>query len=45
MLVGITARFMMPVLAHRDRARFHVTGYARGAAHDVTADRLAELTD
>jgi len=42
---GVTARFMMPVLVHRDRARFRVTGYARGAAHDATTDRLAELTD
>ncbi len=42
---GVTARFMIPVLANHDRARFHVTGYARGAARDATTDRLAGMTD
>lgn len=42
---GVTARFMTPVLAHRDRARFHVTGYARGAVRDATTDSLAGMTD
>jgi predicted O-linked N-acetylglucosamine transferase (SPINDLY family) len=36
---------MTPVLMHRDRARFHVTGYARGAARDATTENLAAMTD
>ncbi len=42
---GVTARFIIPVLAHRDRARFHVTGYARGATRDATTKRLAGMAD
>lgn len=41
----VTARFMVPVLAQHDRARFHVTGYARNAARDTTTDALIAHTD
>jgi predicted O-linked N-acetylglucosamine transferase (SPINDLY family) len=42
---GVTARFITPVFMHRDRTRFHVTGYARGVARDETTKILAGMTD
>ncbi|NKB57471.1 MAG: tetratricopeptide repeat protein [Alphaproteobacteria bacterium] len=41
----VTARFMAPVLAHHDRTRFHVTGYARNTYRDSTTETLEALTD
>lgn len=41
----VTARFTAPILAHHDRTRFHVTGYARNTLKDATTEHLALMTD
>jgi len=41
----VTARFTAPILANHDRARFHVTGYARNTLQDATTAQLAAMTD
>jgi protein O-GlcNAc transferase len=37
--------FIEPILAHRDRSRFHVTCYAAASAADAGTDRLRALAD
>jgi protein O-GlcNAc transferase len=41
----VTARFLAPVLAQYDKARFHLTGYARNATQDATTAELAGLVE
>lgn len=42
---GITARFLEPVLARHDRARFHITGYCGDQDSEPAAARLGGYTD
>ena len=41
----VTARFMSPVLAHHDKAKFHVTCYTRSPVRDATTKMLQRNVD